>query len=64
MLPWVSCKVTQKNVNIGGSFSLTNKSNLPVAWWKKIHGNRGKKSWMERNFYKEWCGFLSVGPMS
>ena len=33
MLPWISCKVT-RNVNIGGCFSLINKSNLIVALCK------------------------------
>ena len=55
MLLWISCNITQifTNVNFGGSYSLTNKSNLIVALCKdwRYKSEVEKNSWIERTFY-------------
>ena len=55
MLLWISCNITQifTNVNFGGSYSLTNKSNLIVALCKdwRYKSEIEKNSWIERTFY-------------
>ena len=44
ILPWISCKVTYRfrNVNVGGSFSLTNKSNVILVLYKSKDIHKGK----------------------
>ena len=74
MLPWISCKVTQRciNVHVGGSFSLTNKSNLIVILFKikdisemgnKIHEWKKLFTKSDMFFFEFWSKVRSHYPV-